>query len=200
MMPLIDPGADPFAQFAAWMQDAAATEPAEANAMTLASHGADGFPAARIVLLMGHGSAGFVFYASRRSRKSDELDSDPRAALLFHWKSRQRQIRITGHVDPLTDADVDAFFAAWPRPAQLAAHAADDALPRADDEEFAARVANFAARWPGAIPRPAHWRGWRLVPRRIEFWQNLPHHQHDSLVWQHDEAGWHVAPRAAAIT
>ena len=181
---------DPIARFAAWLAEATATEPNDPNAMALTSFGRHGFPATRIVLLQRADAQGFVFYGSGRSRKTAELAADPRASLLIHWKTQRRQVRVAGQVEDVASRELDEFFAAWPRRAQLGAHIAEQPRLLADQAAFNARLAELAARWPATVPRPAHWRGWCLVPAAIEFWQTLPFHQHERLIYRRDGAAW----------
>jgi len=190
MVPRGDQPGDPFARFAAWLAEAAGTEPNDPNAMALSTLGRDGFPASRIVLLQRADARGFVFYGSSRSRKTAELAENSRAALLVHWKTQRRQIRVTGQVTGVARAELDAFFAAWPRRAQLGARIAEQPKLLADAAAYEARLAALAARWPGVVPRPAHWRGWCLAPESIEFWQTLPFHQHERLIYRRDRDGW----------
>jgi pyridoxamine 5'-phosphate oxidase len=184
---------NPFTQFAAWFAEAQAHEPRDANAMTLATATPDGIPSARIVLLKEHGARGFVFYTNRRSRKGQELAANPRAALLFHWKSLGRQVRIEGAVEDVSDAEADAYFASRPRLSRLGAWASDQSRPLADRAELEHRLAALEAQYPGEpIPRPPHWSGYRLVPTRFEFWQEAPFRLHDRTVYAREGEGWTV--------
>jgi pyridoxamine 5'-phosphate oxidase len=169
---------DPFALFAAWLAEAEANEPNDPNAMALATANAHAWPSVRIVLLKGHGPDGFVFYTNRESRKADELEANPRAALLFHWKSLRRQVRIEGLVSRASDAESDAYFASRSRDSQLGAWASDQSRPLDRRETFEARYAEVSARFSGAVPRPPHWGGYRVVPERIEFWEDRAHRLH----------------------
>ncbi len=181
--------ADPFALFQAWMAEAETTEPNDPNAMTVATATSDGIPAARILLLKeldppGAQPRGFVFYTNRQSRKSDELAANPRAALLFHWKVLRRQIRIEGAVIDATEAESDAYFATRPRISRLGAWASDQSRPLAERAVLERRLAEQEARFPGeAIPRPPYWGGYRLIPGRFEFWQDMPYRLHDRTVF-----------------
>jgi pyridoxamine 5'-phosphate oxidase len=182
---------DPFALFEAWMGEASASEPNDPNAMTLATTTPDGVPSARIVLLKGVDARGFVFFTNRESRKGEELAANPRAALLFHWKSLGRQVRVEGAVEPVTDAESDAYFATRARISRLGAHASDQSRPLGARAELERRVAELEARFPGDdIPRPGHWGGYRVLPARMEFWQNMPYRLHDRLVFTRDGGGW----------
>ena len=178
---------DPFAWFAEWMAEAEAREPSDANAMTLATVDSDGMPSARMVLLKGVDGAdadpsarGFVFYTNLESRKGLALRANPRAALLFHWKSLRRQIRIEGDISPVSDAEADAYFASRARGSQIGAWASDQSRPLPDRFALEKRVAAFTAKFHiGTVPRPPHWSGFRLVPVRIEFWQDGQFRLHD---------------------
>lgn len=179
------PHTDPFAFFDTWYQEARRTEPNDSNAMALATATPDGIPSVRMVLLKGHGpdlgeGGGFVFYTNSRSRKGGELLANPNAALLFHWKSLRRQIRIEGPVERVSEAAADAYFASRARDSQLGAVASDQSAPLDSRETFVARFAAAEARFAGGpVERPAHWYGFRLAPRAIEFWQDREHRLHE---------------------
>ena len=171
---------DPHQLFDTWFAEAKAAEPNDADAMTLATATPDGRPSARMVLLKGHDKRGFVFYTNSQSRKGDELAAHPRAALLFHWKSLRRQVRIEGAVSPVSDAEADAYFASRSRDSQLGAWASDQSRPLANRDLFEARFDATKADHEGRdVPRPPHWWGYRLVPERIEYWTDRPHRLHE---------------------
>lgn len=188
------PHGDPFALFDAWYAEARTTEPNDSNAVALATATAEGVPSVRMVLLKGHGPDGFVFYTNSHSRKGGELLSNPQAALLFHWKSLRRQIRIEGPVERVTDAEADAYFASRSRDSQLGAVASDQSAPLDSRATFLARYDAARTRFgEGAVERPAHWFGFRLRPRAMEFWQDRAHRLHDRRRYVADAAapgGW----------
>jgi pyridoxamine 5'-phosphate oxidase len=184
---------DPFARFAEWMNEAWAHEPEDANAMTLATASPNGLPAARIVLLKGADERGFVFYTNTQSRKGEELAANTRAALLFHWKPQGRQVRIEGHVEPVTAGEADAYYATRARISRLGAWASDQSRVLPGRAELERRLAEYEAKYPGdEIPRPPHWSGYRVVPERFEFWQNMPFRLHDRTVYTRAASGWSI--------
>lgn len=181
---------DPFALFEQWYREARASEPNDANAMALATATAQGRPSVRMVLLKGHGPDGFIFYTNFEGRKAGEILENPHVALLFHWKSLRRQIRIEGPVSRVDDATADAYFASRSRDSQLGAWASDQSRPLADRATFEARFAEVEARYEGqAVPRPPHWSGFRVTPQRIEFWLDRAHRLHERSAYEADGAG-----------
>ena len=183
--------ADPIALFDAWYAEAQASEPNDPNAMALATADAAGRPSSRMVLLKGHGPDGFVFYTNRESRKAGDLAANAHAALLFHWKSLRRQVRIEGAVAHASDAESDAYFATRGRDSQLGAWASDQSRPLDDRATFEARFAEVEARFDGReVPRPPHWGGYRVTPARIEFWQDRAHRLHERRLFVYGGGMW----------
>jgi pyridoxamine 5'-phosphate oxidase len=181
---------DPFALFRRWMAEAEVSEPSDANAMTVVTVAESGKPSARTVLLKGIDPRGFVFYTNTQSRKGQEIGSNRLTSLLFYWKSLGRQIRIEGTVEPVTDAEADAYYASRPRISRLGAWASDQSRPLAERAELERRLAEFDAKYPGeVIPRPPHWHGYRVLPDRFEFWQNMPYRLHDRTIFERASDG-----------
>lgn len=171
---------EPFALFDLWFAEARASEPNDSNAMALATTNAAGQPSVRMVLLKGHGKDGFIFYTNKQSNKACQIAECARAALLFHWKSLRRQIRIEGHVTSVADETADAYFATRSRDSQLGAWASDQSRPLDARATFEARFADVSARFDGQpVPRPPHWSGYCVIAQRIEFWQDREHRLHE---------------------
>ena len=182
---------DPFALFAEWFAEAGESEPNDADAMALATATPDGAPSVRMVLLKDHDPRGFVFYTNAQSRKGREIRVNMQAALLFHWKSLRRQIRIEGPLTEVTPAEADAYFHSRARKSQVASAASDQSRPLPDRATYFARVAAIEEAHPqGDIPRPAHWTGFRLTPRRIEFWLDRPGRMHDRRLFTREGSEW----------
>ena len=182
---------NPFAWFHRWMTDAEASEPADPNAMTVVTSRPDGRPSARTILLKGADARGFVFYTNKESRKAAELAANPWISLLFYWKSLGRQIRIEGRAEHVTDAEADAYYATRPRISRLGAWASDQSRTLPDRAELERRLKHFDEKFPGeSIPRPPHWSGYRVIPDRLEFWQNMDFRLHDRTVFERAGDGW----------
>jgi pyridoxamine 5'-phosphate oxidase len=183
---------DPHKLFEEWLAEAELGEPNDPSAMALATADAEGRPSVRMVLLKGHDERGFVFYSNGGSRKGEELDRNPVASLLFHWKSLRRQVRIEGKVEPVSGAEADAYFATRARDSQLGAWASDQSRPLESRSVFEARYEENKRRFEGRdVPRPPYWSGWRVRPERIEFWTSRDHRLHERRLFLPDgEGGW----------
>ena len=182
---------DPLRLFQDWMEEAKASEPNDPNAFAVATATPEGRPSVRMVLLKGFDARGFVFYTNGNSRKGGELAANPHVAMLFHWKTLRRQIRIEGSVSPVSEAESDEYFASRARISRLGAIASDQSRPLPSRGELERRVAECDSRYPGdSIPRPANWFGWRVVPEAMEFWQDMPFRLHDRRVYRPGADGW----------
>ena len=186
------PESDPLALFDAWFAEARAAEPSDANAMALATATPDGAPSVRMVLLKGHGPEGFTFFTNAQSRKGEEIRANARAALLFHWKSLRRQVRIEGPLAEVSAADADAYFHSRAFVSQVGSAASDQSRPLADRATYVARVEALgdACKAAGEVPRPPHWTGYTLAPERIEFWLDRAHRLHDRRLYTRAGEGW----------
>jgi pyridoxamine 5'-phosphate oxidase len=186
--------ADPIARFEAWMAEAAKSEPNDADAVCLATATPDGRPSARMVLLKGVDSRGFVFYTNLESRKGEELAANPFAALCFHWKSMARSVRVEGKVERVSDAEADAYYASRARGSRIGAWASRQSRPLEGRFALEKAVAEYTMRFGiGEIPRPPFWSGFRVLPRRIEFWRDMPFRLHDRQVFHREgETGWRL--------
>jgi pyridoxamine 5'-phosphate oxidase len=188
---MIDLASDPFTLFGTWMEAANASELNDPNAMTVATTTLDGRPSARIVLLKSWDRDGFVFYTNFESRKSVEIATNPHVALLFHWKTRKRQVRIEGVAAPVTAAEADEYFETRPRLSRIGAWASDQSRPLADRRLLEQRLETEIARYANHdVPRPPHWSGWRVRPEAIEFWEDRDFRLHDRVTFTRSAANW----------
>lgn len=182
---------EPYGLFAEWLEAAKAAEPNDANAMTLATIDAEGVPDARIVLLKDVDGRGFTFFSNQESAKGEQLWAHPSAALVFHWKSLRRQVRVRGAVEQVSAAEADAYFASRARESRIGAWASDQSRPLDSRAVLEARVAEQTAAFDGQeVSRPDRWTGWRVVPQQIEFWRDRAFRLHDRLRFERDGDGW----------
>ena len=185
------PATDPFTLFEEWFALAREKEPNDPDAMALATATPDGAPSVRMVLLKSYGPDGFLFYTNMDSRKGAELAANPRAALLFHWKSLRRQIRVEGPVEPVGDVEADAYFATRSRDSQLGAWASYQSRPLDARSTFEKRYEDMRRRFEGRdVPRPPRWGGFRVKPELIEFWDDRPHRLHERRIFTAGAGGW----------
>jgi len=184
---------DPFALWETWFAEARESEPNDPNAMALSTVDPDGLPDVRMVLLKGADRDGFVFYTNTESAKGNELAANPKAAVVFHWKSLRRQVRVRGPVERVSDADADAYFRSRPRDSRIGAWASQQSRPLESRFALEKAVATYAAKFAvGEVPRPPHWTGFRIVPVYMEFWHDRPFRLHDRLAFTRPaaDAAW----------
>ncbi|MCF6325775.1 MAG: pyridoxamine 5'-phosphate oxidase [Devosiaceae bacterium] len=179
---------DPFEVFSHWLDEAKLSEINDANAMSLATIDKDMMPDCRIMLLNGLTDDGFIFYTNTRSTKGQELANNPKACLLFHWKSSRRQVRIRGNISQVSNEVADEYFASRPRGSRIGAHASEQSSPMQTRDQLAKAVEKFTEQFAGKeVPRPDHWTGFLLAPVQIEFWQNGEFRLHDRITYYRDK-------------
>jgi len=185
----------PIALFSEWLTEARQQKSiAEPTAMSLATVNGNGQPSVRIVLLKAHDERGFVFYTNLESRKSDDIRGNPKAALCFHWMPLEKQVRIEGHLEAVSDAEADAYFATRPRESQIGAWSSQQSRPLDSRDTLVQRITENTKKFEGKpVPRPHFWSGWRLVPDVIEFWEQGAFRLHDRALYTRSASGWSVA-------
>ncbi len=182
---------DPLDRFRKFFEEAAATGMDDPNAMVVSSVDAEGRPSSRVVLLKDFDAEGFVFYTNLESRKGREIQADPNVSLSFYWRETGKQVVVRGRAEPVSDVEADAYFATRPRTAQLGAWASEQSRPLASRAHLLARVAKYEAKFlAGAVPRPPHWSGFRVVPSYIELWVAGAFRLHDRTLYERTNEGW----------
>jgi len=183
--------ADPLVKFQAWFNQATASEPTLPTAASLATATRDAVPSVRMVLCKSWSQEGFVVYTNLSSPKAEDLRENPRASLCFHWKSLKRQVRVSGPVNPVSDEQADAYFAARDRGSQLGAWASRQSSPLPNPLALEAGVAKYAAKFGvSTVPRPPFWSGFVIQHQRVEFWEEMPFRLHRRVVWRRADQGW----------